>query len=515
MFKNIQKYLLINHPLLWNLKIVPVSAFLILFNIIFILLGYLNGAIDFTETDNDYSRNDNDDIIIFFSVMISILTAIVWLVYYLKNNALKSYYPKNNFSLFKEWLLILVVCFLNSSLIMAYLYGKDLKVRSYYTESEAKKRCEILSQGSFFVSGSYSYHYNNDNYEGDAIVAAANYDVDTATAVVDSVKVKDHFFYRGRKYSNFSLLDKNINSYSFFGYNEDSLRKMKIKDWLFYNKKDSVKSLFKNYLAIVKEHKLKANIDEEKWTELVYDYPKFEKYKNIGAEEFEVSYDYENEIRRNQIDTSEQYVKKVKDTYYLYNKYYVPENSLKHSYETISNSWTKPSVSIDTILLLLYIAIGFSLVLFSFRVTSGRNFLIAIVALGVVNILIGILTAIISSEYFYLAALLLLTIILFVYLILVIHRKKGKGISGITLNATLWLLPSFGPIVYAIVLELAKSTTNYYDIIDIGLRNEKFPFISFLKDYAYELLWFNVLFIFLMMLFFSRKIKQWRGIAEN
>jgi uncharacterized membrane protein len=203
MFKNIQKYLLINHPLLWNLKIVPVSVFLILFNIIFILLGYLNGAIDFTETDNDYSRNDNDDIIIFFSVMISILTAIVWLVYYLKNNALKSYYPKNNFSLFKEWLLILVVCFLNSSLIMAYYYGKDLKVRSYYTESEAKKRCEILSQGSFFVSGSYSYHYNNDNYEGDAMVEAVPY-ADSAPAVVDSATIKDHFFYRGRKYSNFS-----------------------------------------------------------------------------------------------------------------------------------------------------------------------------------------------------------------------------------------------------------------------------------------------------------------------
>ena len=120
-----------------------------------------------------------------------------------------------------------------------------------------------------------------------------------------------------------------------------------------------------------------------------------------------------------------------------------------------------------------------------------------------------------SSQYFYLSALLFLTIILFVYFILVINRKKGKGISGITLNATLWLLPSFGPIVYAIVLELAKSTTNYYEIIDIGLRNEKFPFISFLKDYAYELLWFNILFIFLMMIFFSRKIKQWRGIAEN
>ncbi|MBY0487441.1 MAG: hypothetical protein K2P85_09690, partial [Flavobacteriaceae bacterium] len=73
MFKNIQKYLLINQPLLWNLKIVPFSFFLITLNILFLIIGYFNGAINFLETNDDYSRNDNDGITVFFSVLLSII----------------------------------------------------------------------------------------------------------------------------------------------------------------------------------------------------------------------------------------------------------------------------------------------------------------------------------------------------------------------------------------------------------------------------------------------------------
>ena len=86
MFKKIQKYLLINHPLLWNLKIVPISVFLILTNIIFFVLGFLNGGIDFSESQNNYASNSNDEIITFFSVLVCIVTLIIWVIYYLKNN---------------------------------------------------------------------------------------------------------------------------------------------------------------------------------------------------------------------------------------------------------------------------------------------------------------------------------------------------------------------------------------------------------------------------------------------
>jgi len=513
MFKNIQKYLLINHPLLWNLKIVPVSFFLILFNILFFVLGYLNGAINFTETDDNYSSNDIDGIIIFLSVLMSILGIIIWLVNYFKNNALKSFYPKNNFSLFKEWLLILLICILNSTFIIAFYFGKDIRVRSYYSENEAKERCEILSQASFFIDGSYSN--NNYDYEdGEAVV-------DTAPAVIpptnDSTAIaKNYFFYRGKKYSNYSLLDKNINSYSFFDFDQDSLRKIKIKDCLVENKKEEIKQLFKKYLSIAKDHHLKANIDENQWLELIYDYPKFEKYKNIGSKEFEVSYDYDNQNIRTKIDSTEQYYQTINKTVYLFNRYYVPEDALKHSYQTIAISWTKPTASFETLLISLLVSIGLSLLIFSFRISSGRNWLIALISIGVLNIILGILSAIVSkSGILFLVALGVLFIGLFIYFLLIINNKKGKGISGITLNMMLWILPFLGPIVYAIVIKAAKEFSNYSYIDDPIIREKTYPFITFLKNNDYEFMWVNVFFIFAMMLLFSIKIKQWRGIAEN
>ena len=513
MFKNIQKQLLINHPLAWNLKIVPVSFYLILLNILFFVLGYMNGTINFAETDDNYSRNDTDGIIIFFSVLMTILGIIIWLVNYFKNNALKSFYPKNNFSLYKEWLLIFLICFLNSTFIIAFYYGKDIRVRSYYSENEAKERCEILSKASFFIDGSYSNNYNSD-YDYENIES-----VDTAVASVaikhSIVKPKDYFFYRGKKYSNFSLLGKNINSYSFFNYDQDSLRKVKIKDWLVENKKEEIKQLFKKYLAIAKDHNLKANIDANQWMELIYDYPKFEKYKNIGSKEFEVSYDYDNQNIKSKIDSTEQYYKTINKTVYLFNKYYVPEEALKHSYQIISTSWTKPSASFETLLISLLVSIGLSLLIFSFRISSGRNWLIAIVSIGLLNILIGIISALSSSQYIYFTAISILFIALLLYFLLVIKNKKGKGISGITLNMMLWILPVFGPIVYAIVLKSAKEVSNYNYIADPIVREKTYPFITFLKIYDYELMWVNVAFIFVMMFLFSIKIKQWRGIAEN
>ena len=101
------------------------------------------------------------------------------------------------------------------------------------------------------------------------------------------------------------------------------------------------------------------------------------------------------------------------------------------------------------------------------------------------------------------------------YFLMIIRNKKGKGISGITVNMMLWILPFFGPIVYALVLKTAKEVSNYSFIADPILREKMYPFITFLKKYDYELMWVNVAFIFFMMLLFYVKIKQWRGVAEN
>ena len=85
MFTKIQKYLLINHPLLWNTKIVPALCFALLFHILFFVIGYVYGNVDFT--DENYYRSDfSTGVIIFFSILITILFFVVWFVYYFRNN---------------------------------------------------------------------------------------------------------------------------------------------------------------------------------------------------------------------------------------------------------------------------------------------------------------------------------------------------------------------------------------------------------------------------------------------
>ena len=128
MFKDIQKKLLLQYPLLWNTKFVPMVAIGILMHIIFFGLGYIDGTIDFS--------NKNNIDIISFSIMIGILSVIIivilWLVAYFKNNALKSFYRKSKNSLFFEWMQIFVICVLLISFYIPFSIGKQLKTGQNY-----------------------------------------------------------------------------------------------------------------------------------------------------------------------------------------------------------------------------------------------------------------------------------------------------------------------------------------------------------------------------------------------
>jgi len=508
MFKNIQKYLLINYPLLWNTKVVPTTVILIVINLIFFFIGLEKGKLDFFENDNNYTYDD-EAVVIFFSILVSILILIMWLVFYFKNNSFKSFYPKRTLSLFKEWSIVLFICFLISLFTCSYYYGKDVRMRSYFTEQEAKKRCEILSKASFFIQGSYSnnYNYNYNDYSEVAVAEEAKAAVmaaDTAVATNDSIK------FNGKRYSFYSLLNKNLNSYTFFDYDTDSIRKKTIKTWLVNQQKDSIKSMFKKYLAIAKEHNLKANIDENKWFDLVYDYPSFMNYREIGASD--VNYEYYENINQKQ-DTVNKYIKVIKGVKYEYYRYFVPEKSLNFNYNKISEAWVSPNMSIASILIPFYFAIALSLLIFAFRVTSGRNWLIAVISLGVVSILLGIFSIIIRSDYSFAVAVILLTFFTFSYFFVTISRKKSKNISGVILNAMLWLFPSFFPLIYYVILEILK------DLAQAGPLNytqsKYYPAIQFMKDNGLIFGYLNIVFIIILMLFLSIKIKQWRGLAEG
>jgi len=511
MFKKIQKYLLIHHPLLWNTKIVPLTVIAILLHIIYFILGYADGAIDFTYISSYYDLHENEKIIIVFSGLTSALTLVIWLVYYFKNNAFKSFYPKKTMSLYKEWLLILFGCFLVCAFSASFYYGKDVRARSYFSEEEAIKRCETLSLASFFTVGSSE----QDEYMYfDSIGRKFN-------------KRVNYMLYKGKKYPLNSLLNKNIQTFSFFDQKKDSLRKIRLKDWLVNNQKDSVKVLMTRFMGMVKEHQLTANIDENKWLELVYNYPEFQEVHIVGNEEKLEFYDPNQypidgkidsveavEGNVNQLDTINQYIVEINNEKYLAYKHFVPYNSLQSAYNIISTSWNNPTIDIDYLIVTFYFAIAFSILIFSFRVTSGKSWLIALISLGILNILFGVITAFIGNEFVYMGLLIVLTLAAFIYLLIILKRKQGKGISGATLVGTLWLLPAFIPILYGLILEIAKVVTGY-NRVKYDLRPTDFPVISWFENQFSAMFYVNAALVFLMMLYMSFKIKKWKGVAES
>ena len=233
-------------------------------------------------------------------------------------------------------------------------------------------------------------------------------------------------------------------------------------------------------------------------------------YREIGASD--VNYEYYENINQKQ-DSLNRYIKVIKGVKYEYYRYFVPEKSLNFNYNKISEAWVSPNMNFTSILIPFYFAIALSLLIFAFRVTSGRNWLIAVISLGVVSILLGIFSIIIRSDYSFAVAVILLTVFTFSDVFVTISSKKSKNISGVILNAMLWLFPSFFPLIYYVILEILK------DLAQAGPLNytqsKYYPAIQFMKDNGLIFGYLNIVFIIILMLFLSIKIKQWRGLAEG
>lgn len=514
MLKNIQKNLLLKNPLIWNSRIIPFALVGIIFQIVFFIAGYIQGEINFEEEYKSYFFFNTEDIIVFTSILISIFTIIIWLVLYSRNNAFKSFYPKSNMSLFKEWLLILLFFAFNTTYTLTYMYGKDVKARSYFSREEIIERSEIISGVSIFLRGELNVsEYSTEERKN-------------ADGTIDYVQVKvDSFNYNNKKYPIKSLLNKKITSFKIYSTEQDSLRELKIKKWLLYEKRDSIKLLFASFLKISKEHNLKANITAEKWFNLVYKAPDFANYIQVGTSEhsfYNENYDEEVAVAnateyaeaQNEIDTFSQIVKIENGYEQLYSKYYVPYDAIHNSYSKIIKAYEDPNVNFESLTFFFCFIICLSIITFSFKVTSGKNWLIALVSLGIVGIISGIISVLIRHETAFSIIYLFVFGCLAVYFLIISSSKSKKGISGITLNQLLWMFPVFFPLVYFIVYEIIKETSGYNDYQYDELVKKQFPQVEFMENHTIHMLAINIFIIFIFMFVMSRQIKKWKGIPE-
>ena len=308
--------------------------------------------------------------------------------------------------------------------------------------------------------------------------------------------------FQGKKYAKYSLLNRRSYDFSLISREEDSLKVIEVKNWLIKNQQEKVKELMDDYLKIVNEHKLKTNLKTNKWFKEVYNYPNFTNFSYIKPyfEEYETEFFYgdpENKMIPNNRDQNK------------YSNYFVQQDILKSSYDTISKAHTNVFIEFEAFLAFLCGGLGLSLLLFSFKVTTGKSWLIAVVCVGVLNILFGILTLFISSGVTYFYLVLITFVILKIYFASIYLQKKSVGFSRIVLNILLWSFPFMIPIVYGLIMDYYKS---FEYSIEYGYNS---PEYNWLQENFLNMLTLNFIFCVIMMFFMSRIIRNWKGIAEE
>lgn len=498
MFGKIQKQLLLKYPLLWNTKFVPMVCIGLLINLLYFFIGYVDGSINFKE------RYDSNLDFTFFSFcfLISVVLFILWLVNYFRNNSLKSFYPKSKYSLFYEWIQILVIVLLLIGFFFPFEIGRKLHKQSYITEEVAKKRCEIISKADFFIDGSFG------EAEVDSINSVFKDTVINGEPVYENIVYKDYITIFGKKYSTTSIINRNARGFSFFTNVEDSLRKVEVQKILFNDKKEEVKKIMSDYMSIVKEHGLLTNFTKEKWFDITYNYPDFKKYELITPykpSDSTDSYYYDDYTEPAYATTA------VADYEYKkeYSKYYIEQNTLAHNYQEIARAYVNSIFTEDTLLPFFYFGFGISLLIFSFRVTSGKSWLIGLVSLGVLNLIVGIFSAM-SGEFITYGILITLFILaVIIYYLSIIISKKSLKISKVVLNLLLWLFGALIPLLYNTYQEIYKKSIEhindyYYD-----------PYYEFLRDNFSTMLTINLVVVFFVMFFLCSSIRKWKGIAED
>jgi hypothetical protein len=520
MFKKTQEYLLLNRPLLWNLKVLPMAAIMLVIHIVFFVAGYAYGAIDFSETNEKFFFDWTEGFAMFFGVVVSILLGLVWLVFYFRNNAFKSFYPKKKSSLYQEWLLIFAILTLNVTYPLSFIYAKDLRARNYYDETEVMRRTDVISMVSLFADGAYIE-------SGDSLIDGKD---------GESINIhRDTFKYGTRYYPLKSLLNKNITSFSIQQHDKDSLNKRRVKGWLVANKKDSVLWLMNQFDKIAKEHQAISNITPAKWISLVYHHPDFADYITVGRMPFfvenESTLPYEENIEVMAADgegvatsavkdTASNIIKVRNGTTYIYPKYYVPLRQIENSYQIISTAWTSPDAEFDLVLAFVYIGLILSLLVFSFRLTSGRSWLIAIVSFGVTAMLIGIINLLLFKlvlrelhvsrfdDEMYFGLWLVIVLSALGYFLSIKHTRR---LSDIILNILLWLMPWVLPAIAMLLNSYFNSKVVYVNQVRVNPRSWLEILVD---DYMPFYMAGSVLAYIIFMYFFTSYIKKWKGIAE-
>lgn len=543
----INKYLLENYPLIWNTRLVWMIGINILIHLIFFIIGYstVNNIEDLKE---QYKLNQffYDTSAVYYNFLISIFMLLIWIVFYLRNNAFKNLYVVKKGMLFKQFCIILVIFFISISQFYSFKQGLITKVKSLYNWQEVDKDIKTFNKTALFlVQNQLNYEIDKKKYPAPFPL---NVSITNKNLNIENVDTSKAYIKHKGAYYQFYKIDKNekendnyaveeiyydVQEFNDEIKNRNVINVNKFKELLhpslfnyskqlFYPGQDSlayrsqlnhhqkilekandseIKNELKAFISLANKYKIEHNLKVESWFKLINNKPNYLLSELINTSNPIVinSNDYNYTKNNNsRFNTNIPYSK----TLYL---------SLDNTDSFFNNVHESYFSKFDSGFFYFLIVLSFvlAILLFLFKTTDIKTILLSIVASLVVLVIIvwlmssfrGVFESNQNREYF---------IMIFISFIIILlsfstYILKWKKV----IISTIWSLGLFATPTFFIfiILYYIEHLKQVYRAIHPKVYNYKSDFEIWFENYGFWLIILIWIFTVYFYSVFIRKLK--------
>lgn len=528
--KNIFDRIRTDKPLLWNTRFPQMMLALIVAHLFFFAGGYL--SLDISSLRHyDNLLQVGGISLYWFSILCSIGFLIVWLVYFLRNNAFKVYYQIGKSYFLCQWIIIFVIVGGSISFYESFHAGVAVKIRKLIPEATLVKEANILNRASSFMPVDRFNYFILNSCENDSTYYESNrlfnavkrkpYDTITEYAEVeyhnDSARQKLIFeaLQKQDAFRHIHYCRDKITLASYPGFISAKERQTTRVEWLNSSNIDSIQNAIRELLDLFKKYSFRHNFSADSIARM-----------NISDSLLHLEYldgDIRNYSDYETYEPANMQVENNKYEYFLIGKLgylnYQFKNILnladeryreENSRDERRNIWP----------VLFYIITALSLFLFTYRLLSRKVFLWSIVASIVLVIFLSLITmASASADTSFPVGVLFIFGLLLITALFTHYAKAGnKTFSGVALTLLAWLLPYILLFVVILADQYLTDHTNY--LLENPLRDKllqrDYPISFWISHNSDLIIRCNLLLVFLLIGFvFPRLARKWHGKAEE
>ena len=447
MIKSLYKSLLLKHPLLWNLKLPQVLVFILLSHGLFFLFGFFSVA--HISQFKYIQRFDSSTVALnLIGGLILLLALIIWLMWYLRNNAFKQFYPVSINDLRKEFTIVFLIFLFGLPIFHTYAFGKHLHLKLIAREVNVYEDAKVVNLARHFLPINAS-DFSNENC-CDTIKAqmkrneitnaqkercygsevnyttseeAANTTIDNTTQVYSLW----HYCQTPVSLSNASTID-DINATA--------------KRWLDHQQFDSIQLCLQQYFKLMDKYGVRHNVNVDSLMKSL-------RYMCLPVNQFTnstsmyglltESYDYDNY------------------TMMPMEPYHADFSGINSAIENVAENNKETFWTLSEWGIYGYLSLGFAILLMLFRLTRLKPWISSIIGAGLWSMIFGLMTVFAQSEFLYI--LLCYAIGTGILAWINIRRERNK------LRSAMWLswfsIAQFAiiPILFWIITENTKAKT--------------------------------------------------------